>query len=297
MTSIPQSSPEIWSLALRCDSFRGRRTHRRAVNTAKRGLCQATIDDFVQGKRPADFPKGQDEIGFVGVGRPEDVVNPLGRRAMGAPVEVIDSLRTEPCLGLTFDQIAKELGKDEIWVASAFYGQAKFTPDQLKKVAEVVGVNAAELVQDLGDHWWPNRGLGPIPPTDPVIYRLYEVRLQQGVLVYGHAIKAVIHEKSSELQYPRYGDDINRRWKIHSVLFSETRQQDPYCGPSSRVESGHIACVLIWNSASSLKIDVSVATKTAIANRSRTSDQRPTTGRWPRFVGQSNSSKRFGLWS
>ncbi|KAJ8692194.1 hypothetical protein PTI98_009529 [Pleurotus ostreatus] len=47
------------------------------------------FDDFVKGKRPADFPKGQDEIGFVGVGRPEDVVNPLGRRAMGAPVEVM----------------------------------------------------------------------------------------------------------------------------------------------------------------------------------------------------------------
>ncbi|KAF4570972.1 hypothetical protein EYR36_008299 [Pleurotus pulmonarius] len=159
------------------------------------------FDDFVKGKRPADFPKGQDEIGFVGVGRPEDVVNPLGRRAMGAPVEQVPTTANLPPIiaqlfegkarkGLTFDQIAKELGKDEVWVASAFYGQAKFTPDELKKVAEVVGINSAELVQDLGDHWWPNRGLGPIPPTDPVIYRLYE-----GVLVYGHAIKAVIHEK------------------------------------------------------------------------------------------------------
>lgn len=35
----------------------------------------------------------------------------------------IDYLRAGSCLGLTFDQIAKELGKDEVWVASAFYGQ------------------------------------------------------------------------------------------------------------------------------------------------------------------------------
>lgn len=29
-----------------------------------------------------------------------------------------------------------------------------------------------------------------MPPTDPVLYRLYE-----GVMVYGQAIKSVIHEK------------------------------------------------------------------------------------------------------
>lgn len=42
----------------------------------------------------------------------------------------------------------------------------------------------------MGEHWWPDRGLdGPVP-VDPVLYRLYE-----GVLVYGHPIKALIHEK------------------------------------------------------------------------------------------------------
>ena len=37
---------------------------------------------------------------------------------------------------------------------------------------------------------WPQRGLGPMPPTDPLLYRLYEV-----LLVFGQPIKAVIHEK------------------------------------------------------------------------------------------------------
>ncbi|KAJ7091719.1 cyanate lyase C-terminal domain-containing protein, partial [Mycena crocata] len=92
--------------------------------------------------------------------------------------------------GLTFDDIAKAIGKDEVWVASAFYGQAKFTAEELKQVSEVLDIPGTELQAGLGDHWWPNRGLGPTPPTDPVIYRLYE-----GVLVYGHAIKAIIHEK------------------------------------------------------------------------------------------------------
>ncbi|KAJ7581041.1 cyanate lyase C-terminal domain-containing protein [Mycena floridula] len=93
--------------------------------------------------------------------------------------------------GLTFDELAKIIGKDEVWVAAAFYGQAKFTPEELQKVSDALGLDTASLQRELGPQWWPNRGnLGPIPPTDPVIYRLYE-----GVLVYGHSIKAVIHEK------------------------------------------------------------------------------------------------------
>ncbi|THV01064.1 Cyanase [Dendrothele bispora CBS 962.96] len=92
--------------------------------------------------------------------------------------------------GLTFDALAKELGKDEVWVASAFYGQAKFTAEELQKLSQVLGIDQSSLSGALGEHWWPYRGLGPTPPSDPVIYRLYE-----GVMVYGHSIKAVIHEK------------------------------------------------------------------------------------------------------
>ncbi|GLB44878.1 putative catalyzes the reaction of cyanate with bicarbonate to produce ammonia and carbon dioxide [Lyophyllum shimeji] len=92
--------------------------------------------------------------------------------------------------GLTFDQIATAIGKDEVWLAAAFYGQAKFSEDELKKVSETLGIPAQESLSVLGEHWWPHRGIGPMPPTDPVIYRLYE-----SVLVYGHAIKAIIHEK------------------------------------------------------------------------------------------------------
>lgn len=92
--------------------------------------------------------------------------------------------------GLTFDQIANAIGRDEIWVAAAFYGQAKFSAEELKKISEVLDIPPSTSFNEIGEHWWPNRGLQPMPPTDPVIYRLFE-----GVLVYGHAIKAVIHEK------------------------------------------------------------------------------------------------------
>lgn len=108
---------------------------------------------------------------------------------------------------MTFDEIAKALGKDEVWVAAAFYGQvsiynlsltregglnllqAKFSPEELNKLEVLLGIGDVSVavrgdLRSVGEHWWPNRGLGPVPPTDPVIYRLYE-----GVLVYGHAIK------------------------------------------------------------------------------------------------------------
>jgi hypothetical protein len=53
--------------------------------------------------------------------------------------------------------------------------QAKFTEEELGKVAELLAVPKAAALAALGNHWWPNRGLGPIPPHDPVIYRLFEV--------------------------------------------------------------------------------------------------------------------------
>ncbi|KAJ3744001.1 cyanate lyase C-terminal domain-containing protein [Lentinula detonsa] len=92
--------------------------------------------------------------------------------------------------GLTFDAIGKAIDKDEVWVASAFYGQAKFSAEELQKLAEVLDLPHAELTAGLGDHWFPYRGLGSAIPTDPVVYRLYE-----GIMVYGHPIKALINEK------------------------------------------------------------------------------------------------------
>ncbi|KDQ59259.1 hypothetical protein JAAARDRAFT_154591 [Jaapia argillacea MUCL 33604] len=93
--------------------------------------------------------------------------------------------------GLTFDQIGKAVGADEMWVASMFYGQAKLDPEQLEKLAEILDLPAANLKAEVGSHWWPSRAaVCEVPPRDPVLYRLFE-----GVLVYGQPIKALIHEK------------------------------------------------------------------------------------------------------
>ncbi|CAL1716092.1 unnamed protein product [Somion occarium] len=92
--------------------------------------------------------------------------------------------------GLTYDAIGKAMERDEVWVAAALLGQAKMTPEDLDNISQVLEVPTEALLAELGPHWYPQRGIGPAVPTDPVIYRLYE-----GVLVYGQAIKAIIHEK------------------------------------------------------------------------------------------------------
>nr|ANN44165.1 cyanate lyase [Volvariella volvacea] len=107
------------------------------------------------------------------------------------PPVCVKFLEAKARKGLTFDQIASVVGKDETWVAAALYGQAKFSTEELRKVSDFLGVSVEEAFSDIGEQWWPNRGnIGPMPPTDPVLYRLYE-----GVMVYGYPIKALIHEK------------------------------------------------------------------------------------------------------
>lgn len=64
--------------------------------------------------------------------------------------------------------------------------QAKATPEQLNALTSFLGIQQASVTADLGENWFPDRGVGPIPPTDPVIYRLYEA-----VLVYGHPLKVI----------------------------------------------------------------------------------------------------------
>ena len=55
--------------------------------------------------------------------------------------------------------------------------QSKLEPEHIEKLGEVLDIPAVQISNELGAHWWPNRGLGSSIPTDPVIYRFYEVRL------------------------------------------------------------------------------------------------------------------------
>ncbi|EKD15714.1 putative Cyanate hydratase [Drepanopeziza brunnea f. sp. 'multigermtubi' MB_m1] len=91
---------------------------------------------------------------------------------------------------LSFESIAQELGRSEVAVAALFYGQSTASAEDVKKLSALLGVDEGKLsAQLLGG--FPDRGrAGPMPPVEPLIYRLYEI-----VQNYGYAYKAVMNEK------------------------------------------------------------------------------------------------------
>ncbi|BFM39789.1 cyanase [Synechocystis sp. LKSZ1] len=96
-------------------------------------------------------------------------------------------LAAKKAKGLTFADLEKILGQDEVWIAALFYGQASATPAEAEKIAEALGLDPAVTAPLMA---CPTKGLGPVVPTDPLIYRFYEI-----MQVYGMPVKEVIHEK------------------------------------------------------------------------------------------------------
>lgn len=90
---------------------------------------------------------------------------------------------------VSFEEIAKAVGRNEVAVAALFYGQAKASPEDIKALSEYFGIDHATLESQLSG--FPDRGKSvSMPPKEPLIYRLYEI-----VQNYGYAYKAVINEK------------------------------------------------------------------------------------------------------
>ncbi|BAQ59768.1 cyanate hydratase [Geminocystis sp. NIES-3708] len=90
--------------------------------------------------------------------------------------------------GITFEELEKILGRDEVWIASVFYRQATADETEAKKILEVLGL-PQELAQELTVSSVKG-SLEPVIPTDPLIYRFYEI-----MQVYGMPLKDVIQEK------------------------------------------------------------------------------------------------------
>jgi cyanate lyase len=90
---------------------------------------------------------------------------------------------------LTWDEIARKIGgASKIIVTAACLGQMKMTREQAVKAARLFGLGKEEilLLQEV-----PYRGSLPqTPPTDPLIYRFYEL-----VQVYGTTWKELIQEE------------------------------------------------------------------------------------------------------
>ena len=89
--------------------------------------------------------------------------------------------------GWTWKHIVAEIGgMSEVLIVGACLGQMKMTKPQCEKAGELFGLSASEkrLLNEA-----PMRGM-PMPPTDPLIYRFYEL-----VMINGPAWKELIQEE------------------------------------------------------------------------------------------------------
>jgi len=90
--------------------------------------------------------------------------------------------------GLSFAELGERLGRDEVWLASLLHGQATASEQEAAVLIEALGLEP-EVAQTLTAY--PMKGgLDPLIPTDPLLYRFYEI-----LQVYGLPLKDVIQEK------------------------------------------------------------------------------------------------------
>ena len=89
--------------------------------------------------------------------------------------------------GLTWEGIAETIGMSPVWTHSAAMGMNAMPPEKAAAMVTALGLpqEAASLLEESPTKVWEQT-----IPTDPCVYRLYEI-----VGVYGPTIKALIHEK------------------------------------------------------------------------------------------------------
>ncbi|MBZ0106205.1 MAG: cyanase [Sulfuricella denitrificans] len=89
---------------------------------------------------------------------------------------------------LKWVQLAEAAGQSKEWTTAALMGQMTLTAEQAEKVGGMLDLpsEAVEMLQVV-----PYKGSLPTTvPTDPLIYRFYEL-----LNVYGTSIKELIHEE------------------------------------------------------------------------------------------------------
>lgn len=90
--------------------------------------------------------------------------------------------------GLSWAKIAQAVGQSKEWTTAALLGQMQMTKKQASAAGRLLGLppDAVLLLQQV-----PYKGSLPTAvPTDPLIYRFYEL-----VNVYGTTFKELIHEE------------------------------------------------------------------------------------------------------
>jgi len=109
--------------------------------------------------------------------------------------------------GLSWNDIADAIGQAPVWSCAACLGQMSMPAEVARKAAIILGLSDAEMEILTAI---PYRGALPTAiPTDPLIYRFYEL-----VSVYGTTWKELIHEE--------FGDGI-----MSAIDFDMTMERQP----------------------------------------------------------------------
>ena len=113
------------------------------------------------------------------------------QKAISREETTVQILATKKLKGLTFEEIAKAIGRDKIWTTTALLEQHPISKEEAEKTVKVLELGedmvlaVAAALQEI-----PMRGsLDSAVPVDPTIYRFYEL-----IQVYGPTMKALIHE-------------------------------------------------------------------------------------------------------
>ncbi len=110
---------------------------------------------------------------------------------------------------LSFADLGKIVGRDEVWIAALFYRQASASREEALKLTAALGLGP-DIAEALTE--FPVKGLGVVVPADPLLYRFHEI-----MQVYGMPLKAVINEK--------FGDGI---MSAVDLILTVAKEQDPH---------------------------------------------------------------------
>jgi cyanate lyase len=98
-------------------------------------------------------------------------------------------LAAKKAKGLSWAKLAEMLGLGELWLASCGHGENCLQAEAAEKLGAVLGLHP-EVVSALTEPPLKGWTMDKPIPTDPLIYRFYEL-----VAVYGTTLKDVIQEK------------------------------------------------------------------------------------------------------
>ena len=89
--------------------------------------------------------------------------------------------------GMSWEQIAAGIGMSPVWTTSACLGMNSMSEDKAKALCELLDLpnDVAQVLRVCPHKHWDKT-----VPTDPLIYRFYEM-----INVYGDTIKELVHEK------------------------------------------------------------------------------------------------------